>query len=484
MTNVRTLGARLRGAWIPVGLWLAALLVYAWLTQAVNASRLLTGEESSVAFLNVLGLDERFQFSFYATNFGGHVFYWVASHLDPSPDLFYGRRWKAAAMALVAPLVYLLLHRRGAVGRAAAATGAATAVLLPGVSSFSWLATENGLEAVWGLCALLAVTSRRPWWPLGLVLAGVAVSTYGAGLAWAAGAAAAALWRVARSDARARDAALGAAGGLAGIGVVFFPRIWWTNSGYIVTGGGTSDVGNAGDNLSGLASELLEGADGSYYFFDGRPALAGAAIAILGLLGLALALAEPRRRGLWPLLVVLVGAVGLYGIAGGVLGVRRAIAIPVIAACGVGVLADWVLTVAAARLGTAGDLGRARGRMALAAVLAAALVVPLGLSLRGWRDDVRAGRQTLPSDFVFPLAPGETMPEVLGAIRNGLRDGSLAPERVVSVYEGERTLAMVRLLAERNGQSTRNLPTGRAITQLSYESPRCFQDCRPVPGRP
>jgi hypothetical protein len=128
--------------------------------------------------------------------------------------------------------------------------------------------------------------------------------------------------------------------------------------------------------------------------------------------------------------------------------------------------------------------GRARAGPVAGAVLAAALVVPLGISLGGWREEIRDGRRTLPADFAFPLAPGETMPQVLGVIRNGLRDGSLQPERVISVYEGERTLAMVRLLAERNGQSTRNLPTGEAITQLSYEGPRCFQDCRPVPGRP
>jgi hypothetical protein len=122
--------------------------------------------------------------------------------------------------------------------------------------------------------------------------------------------------------------------------------------------------------------------------------------------------------------------------------------------------------------------------MALAAVLAAALVVPLGLSLRGWRDDVQEGRRTLPADFVFPLAPGETMPEVLGAIRNGLRDGSLAPRA--------RRLRLRGGAHARHGPPARraqrpahpNLPTGRAITQLSYESPRCFQDCRPVPGRP
>jgi hypothetical protein len=163
--------------------------------------------------------------------------------------------------------------------------------------------------------------------PLGLVLAGVAVSTYGAGLAWAAGRQAAALWRwPARTPAPATPPWAPPAGWRRRRRLL--PRLWWTNSGYIVTGGGTSDVGNAGENLSGLASELLSGAD-SYYFFDGRPALAGAGIAILGLLGLGLA--RRRARGdagcgrswscSW-------ARSGLYAIAGGVLGVRRAIAIP------------------------------------------------------------------------------------------------------------------------------------------------------------
>jgi hypothetical protein len=305
-----------------------------------------------------------------------------------------------------------------------------------------------------------------------------------AGLAWAAGVGAAALWRVARSDDRVRDAARAAAGGLAGVGVVFLPRLWWTNSGHIVTGGGTSDVGNAGTNLSNLASELVTGAESSYYYFDGRPALAHAGIAALALIGLGLALAERRRRGLWPLAVVLLATIVLYAIAGGTLGVRRAIAIAVVVACGVGVAADALIASVAARVPAMGGGGRVRAGLAAGAVLAAAIAVPLGVSLGGWREEIRDGRRALPADFAFPLAPGETMPEVLGAIRNGLRDGSLRPERVISVYEGERTLAIVRLLAERNGQSTRNLPTGGAITQLSYEGPRCFQDCRPVPGRP
>lgn len=469
-------------AGIPILLWLAALLTYGWLVHAGNAPRLLTGEEATSSFENVLGTSERFQFSYFSTNFAGHVFFWIASHLDPGFDLFYGRRWKAAAMALVAPLIYLLLRRRGGVGRPGAVIGAATAVLLPGVSSFAWLALEIGLEAVWGLIALLVVTSSRRVWPLGLLLASVSVSTYGAGLAWAAGVGAAAVWRIVRSRHRFRDACIALAGALASVGVIYFPKFWWTNTTtYIVTGGGTRDYDHIQSKILGLTTELISGKDFSYYFFDHRPALAGSALAVAALCGLVVALVQPRSRGLWPLWVIGLACLGLYSIAGGVLGVRRAIAIALVCACGVGVLADAIIAWALIHVRF---VRPSRVHAAVSATLGLIVILPLGLSLRQWSLNLQAGSPQLPIDFAFPLASGETMEMALGRLSNELRDGSQTTPQLISTYEGERTLAMILLLADRNSQSTAGLPTTESITQLLYESPRCYEECRPVPGRP
>lgn len=72
------------------------LLLTVWLISipsvlAANHQGVLTGEEATVSFADVVALSERFQLSHYSTNFGGHVFYWVASKLDSSFDLYYAR---------------------------------------------------------------------------------------------------------------------------------------------------------------------------------------------------------------------------------------------------------------------------------------------------------------------------------------------------------------------------------------------------------
>ena len=129
---------------------------------AVGPSLVLMGEEMSVSLRDVLfSVEERAQASIWSTNFGGPVYFWMAAHLDPHFSLFSARRWKAVAMALLAPLVYLVLRRRLRCSRAPALLGGVTVVLMPGVAMFGWLATENGLESVLGAAGLYLATSRR-----------------------------------------------------------------------------------------------------------------------------------------------------------------------------------------------------------------------------------------------------------------------------------------------------------------------------------
>lgn len=169
--DIRRQKARFRGDLIIcLGLYVSLVCIYLLIVRAVNHQALLTGEESTVSFADVVALTRRFQFSHWSTNFGGHLFYWVASEVEPFFGLFYGRRWKAAAMALLAPLVFLTLRRRLGSGRLGAAIGALAVGLVPGVTAFpgwrprmvwrqwaAWLACcwrrRNDVDGGWLQCS-------------------------------------------------------------------------------------------------------------------------------------------------------------------------------------------------------------------------------------------------------------------------------------------------------------------------------------------
>lgn len=437
---------------------------------AADAQQVLSGEELSVSMVAVVSVPARFQPTVYATNFASHVYYWAFSELDPAFSLFYGRTAKAVAMSLLAPLVYVTARRRLGCGRPAAALAAAAAALLPGVSAFSWLATENGLEALWGLAGLYVATSRRRGSVAAPVLAGVAVSTYGAGLAWAGAILVVVAVRVVRRPWRARRLLAVLASTAAGAGIVLFPLLWWGGGGQIVVGGGTASSPRPGAAITGLLSELAVRGN-SYYYFTHAPALGSLALAVV--LGVALVAALVRRPRIWPWALVVLLTVLLCVFSGGVLGVRRAVAIPVVGALALGVATDLV---ARAVDGIA--------RWLLAGVVALAVLVPLGVQ---YADDVSGwstGRYALPVDWQFPIPPGRTMPEEFAAITAELNSGRTTYEQVAGEREGERTLATVWLLADRRGRSLAGLATPADIRRLVSEGPRCQHDCHPVPGRP
>lgn len=439
---------------------------------AADRQQVLSGEELSVSMVAVVSVPAHFQPTVYATNFASHVFYWAFSEVDPAFGLFYGRTFKALAMSLLAPLVYLTARRRLGCGRPAAALAAATAVLLPGVSAFSWLATENGLEALWGLAGLYLATSRRRGWVLAPVLAGVAVSTYGAGLAWAGAIMAVVAVRAVRRPWRPGRLLALLASTAVGAGVVIFPLLWWRGGGQIVVGGGTASSPRPGRAITGLLSELaLRGH--SYYYFTSSPALGSLALAVV--LAVALVVALAWRPRIWPWALVLALTVLLYVFSGGVLGVRRAIAVPVVGALALGAAVDLVVR----------SVGGVR-RAVLAGVAALAVLVPLaaqyGGNRSGWAE--AAGRHRLPVDWPFPIPAGRTMPQEFAAITAELNSGSTTYDRLADEREGERTLATVWLLAQRRGRPLTGLATPEDIRRLVSEGPRCQHDCHPVRGRP
>ena len=183
-------------------------------------------------------------------------------------------------MALLAPLAFWTLRRRLGSGRLGAATGALAVSLVPGVTAFSWFATENGLEAVAGMAGLLLATSKRRGWWLAPVLAALSISLYGSGLAWALAIGLVLVWRILRDGAHSRtEVAPVIAASVLAVGVLVFPLYWW-RGGKIIAGGGEPSLSGAPVALGHLSTELLRSGD-SYYYFTDQPALGAWPLALL-----------------------------------------------------------------------------------------------------------------------------------------------------------------------------------------------------------
>ncbi|MDQ2709339.1 MAG: hypothetical protein M3Z25_17665 [Actinomycetota bacterium] len=417
--------------------------------RAVSPSLVLMGEEMSVSIRDVLfSINEHAQASVWSTNFGAPVYYWVAGHLDPSYSLFSARRWKAMAMALAPPVAYVAATRRLDCERVAGVLAGAAAALLPGVAMYGWLATENGLEVVAGSVGLLLATSGRRPWPAALLLAGVAVTTYTSGVAWALAIVVVCAVRALRSSRRevvATSLAL-----VGAIVIVVFPRLWWTSGPRrLVAGGGAFD-GDVVHNAANLVRQLAMNGS-SYYFFGQQPAWGSPVLAgVIAASTVAALIVRPRV--MWPWLIVAGVTVALWLPAGNVPGVRRAIALSMVAALVVAVTVDE----GAKRI-------RARWRPVMLAGVAELLLVPLVVSLVGWQNSYLSGRQRLVADFA--IAPGP-MPATFARWESDLRSGRLTAQEMVVRYDGLRTLAVIWMLADRQGRDTTGLPTPAQIVAL------------------
>lgn len=436
---------------------LAALYVFALgvnllSVAAVASSQVLMGEEMSVSIRDVLfSVEQRAQASIWSTNFGAPVYYWLASHLDPDYSLFSARYWKAAAMALLAPLAYLIATRRLGCGRPAGLLAGTTTVLLPGVAMFGWLATDNGLETLVGAAGLYLATSSRVWWLLAPIAGGLAVTTYPAGIAWALGILAVSSRRALRSDYREDGVAVALASVL-GLAVILFPLYWWQDGPRrIVTGGATAD-GDLLGNLANLVHQLAVDGE-SYYFFAQLPALGSGALAAV-VVAAAVMAAGLRWRRVAPWLLVAAFTVLLWLGMGNMPGVRRAIALSLVAALVLAVAVDLLVQLLP-------------GRRHVAVGIAGLLVcVPLLAALLQWQVGYWSGAARLVADF--PVAPGP-MPPTFAALDADLRSGRLTAEQIVTEQDGIRTLAVVWMLADRTGRGTDGLPAPDEIVAVCLQ---------------
>ncbi|MHC1561853.1 hypothetical protein ACR9E3_23075 [Actinomycetospora sp. C-140] len=420
-------------------LGVAAGAWFLWVEAGPTAQGVLTGEEASIAHRDALALALHWQPSEWSTNVGGQLFYLLTGRLQGLWDgytLFSPRAAKAVASALLAPLAFAVARRRLSCARVGAVAAAVLVVLVPGVSSLAWVAIETPLDALAGMAALYVATSGRRWWPVGGLLAGVSVSLYTAGLAWAVAVAVVLLARI-RRPLDALGALLGIA---AGVAVVVAPLAWWHNGGLIVTGGGRAgpDPGAAGQHLAEVLTYAVR-SGGSYYYATGLPTLGGPVPAAVLVVGVVVA-AVARFRAVWPWVLVALSCVALYAVSSGVPGARRVVALALVAALLTGVALD----VLAHR--------RPWWTALLAAATALAVAAPMAVGLVGWRQELASGERHMVTDWPLPVAPGATQASTLGDLAAALRAGRLTPTQVGEGYGGTRTLALLYLLDADNGR--------------------------------
>ncbi|MEJ2870386.1 hypothetical protein WCD74_21630 [Actinomycetospora sp. OC33-EN08] len=464
--------ARLRTAvdvLLPLALFAGALAWNLWFAAGASAQGVITGEEASIDHRDPLALSLGWQPSIWSTNAGSQLYYLVASHLTPEYGLFWARPVKAATMAVLPALLYLVARRRLRCSPVTATVGAAVAALLPGVTTIAWVGTENGFEAIWGVLALYLATSRRAWWPLALLPAAYAVSNYTAGLAWAAVVALVCLVRV-RSF---RDAVFVLLGGAVGTGLVLAPLLWWRNGGIVVTGGGRS-----GADLDEWRIRLVETLhllvdDGSgYYWFSDQPMLTSRVVA--GVLAACALVAVLRRfRLVWPWFTVALASAGLYAVSSGVPGSRRIAAVAVVAGLLVAPALDELVRVVRRPRWVAVPVATL-----LVVLVTAVAVVPSVQGGLSTRAELASGTRPLPIDWPFPVDLGGTQSSTLVRLDADLRAGTVTPADVGDGWGGTRTLAMLIVLAERNGRT----PPLSTDDLLGYY--RTTEDCRLLDGRP
>ena len=214
-----------------------ALAYYLALVHSVNVQRILTGEEASVSFLDVVFLEIRYQHNRFCTNIGGHVLFWIGSFLTPGHSLFWCRYWKAFEMAFLPPLVFLFFVHRLRLSWQASVFAGLCLVFLPGVTAYAWIGIEPGLDMIFGVLALYLVMSPQ----IGFVRS--AHSPWGRDCSYTADASCMFLLFILRSLAEAGGRVRSLiveviVSGLIIAAILVLPFLWWRTGGVIIIGGG------------------------------------------------------------------------------------------------------------------------------------------------------------------------------------------------------------------------------------------------------
>jgi hypothetical protein len=426
-------------------LLLLNLLVNFCMLQPVNAQGVLSGEETSVSFRDAALLPTRIQHNPMATNFGGHLYYYLMSHIMPRVDLFYGRSAKAVAMATIAPLIFLIAVSILRLRPLICFSVGVLACVLPGVFSFSWVATEYGLGCPFGLLAILMASRRgKATAILAALLAGLSATIFASGLCFVP----VALYLVYRRlyGTSRRPWLFLAALLILSVAVIAFPSFWWTNSHHILLGGGQlSSPGQTWSNFKQLLTECsLHGE--SYYYACPYAALSSPVLWGSTVLGMAWTIR--RRQALW-LWISLAGAVAIYLASGQIPGMRRGVPIVLFCVLFAGVFFDGL---ADARL---------RVVSLMAPVLILVSLIWAGTQAYKTRQMFADGMAVLQVDFRFAVPEGKTMQQMYETFLEHPENFAQNAE----FYEPERTIAVLHVLASRNDRKARVIFTRELLLQ-------------------
>ena len=389
--------------------------------ERMSLDGFLTGEEVSSSIRDPLFLNLGIQHNCYATNIAGNAFFWLAMHLGPSNDLFWARTVKSTAMALGPALLYIFSRLTYAMGRPAACVAALTLATIPGYVSQSWVATEIGLDTLWGLAALVVITQRPAkkhrilWSTVAWVMITLSLLSYGGALPFLAAffaTIAGDFWQNLKHPETFHHAqnpqkimkqkfsglVEGAVGITASLLVFFALRSLRTEGQRFMQGGGAWDfdpglLGRALTRFQSLAYDIFTTENHSYYLFSSHPAHYHALGVACALVGVVFSLRLEKSLGPRLLLIALLTTpLAMTAFIGGVPGYRRVIALTVVHALGIGFFIEgW----------TQGALREIKGYSLprFLVVLGAALAIRSGVEQ--WKD-VPTVAARLPRDYFYP----------------------------------------------------------------------------------
>lgn len=392
---------------IAVVIFIGCLLWFWSFTQGMSLGSRLTGEEVSASIRDPLFLSLRTQHNCYATNVGAHLLYLFALEWIPGKGLFWTRFFKSIVLAGGPPLLYVISRQMLLLNTFSSMIVAVSFATLPGYLAWVWLATEFGIDVVFGLAGLYLATKPQLYLRLGSwVFIGASMLIYGGGLTFAFGMVIFMLadffHRLPHQESKSRfvsrklgEWTVGASlcGSLLALGISLYQ-----NSQRAMRGGGMIDFGGGawsryGDRLMELVRDLISFHQHSYYFFSTLPALGYPVLSAVAALGLAAFFLSGRLspvRWLWG--AIAIGALGITTVVGGVPGYRRVVVLAAVHALGLGLFSENLRGTV-----SFGPFQTNAGSLVRWMLLMMALVT----GIVAWRDqdDVK---NDLPIDYYFP----------------------------------------------------------------------------------